>query len=68
MTETPAEEVCHICETPSSETNLGWSEQRDDLVCVGCVVYLQEHGHYPDENGPEQETTVEYEITGVKGQ
>ena len=58
------EDECSICGTAVSETNLGWSEVRDALVCVGCIVYLQDKGHYPDESGPERETTITYEVTG----
>lgn len=65
--ETPAEDTCHICGTPGSETNLGWSEEREDLVCIDCVTHLQTHGHYPDEDGPEREVTTEYEIAGGLG-
>jgi len=58
-----AEDHCCICGTPSSETNLGWSDARDDLVCVSCVMYVQEHGHYPDEEGPDRDVKTTYEVS-----
>lgn len=41
---------------------LGFSEAREEHVCSECVAFLGEHGHYPDEDGPEKSVTVEYEV------
>jgi len=57
-----AENHCCICGTPASEMNLGRSEARGDLVCVACTMYLQEHGHYPDEEGPDRDVKTTYEV------
>ena len=57
------QDECSICGTPSSETSLGRSEERDALVCLECVGHLQEKGHYPDEDGPAKETTTTYQVS-----
>ena len=54
---------CSSCGQTSDETNLGYSEAREDLVCSRCVAFLGEHGYYPDEDGPERSVTVEYEVS-----
>lgn len=53
---------CGACGNTPEESLLGHSEARDELVCSECVAYLGEHGHYPDEDGPEKSVTVEYEL------
>lgn len=53
---------CGCCGTPASETNLGWSEKREEEVCVKCVIYLEDNGHYPDEDGPKRDVTATYEV------
>ena len=54
------------CGACGATGHLGHSEKRDEMVCHDCVTYLQNHGHYPDEDGPERETTSTYEIQGAK--
>jgi len=56
------EDHCSVCGMPASEGNLGVSEARDDLVCVDCTMYLHEHGHYPDEAGPDRDVKTTYEV------
>jgi len=55
-------EVCSACGRGGDDTTLGHSEARDAPVCTSCVAYLGEHGHYPDEDGPERSVTAEYEL------
>jgi hypothetical protein len=55
-------ERCSSWGKSAGDANLGYSEARDDLVCSSCVVYLVEHGHYPDEDCPERSVTVKYEL------
>lgn len=53
------EQTCGACGNPG---RLGHSEARNELVCTDCVTSLATHGHYPDEDGPERDVTVEYEV------
>lgn len=62
---------CSACGRTPEETNLGFSEAREELVCSRCVTFLGNHGHYPDEDGSEKSVTVEYELqpdTGKEGE
>jgi hypothetical protein len=40
---------CASCGQTSDETNLGYSEAREDFVCAQCVAFLGRKGYYPDE-------------------
>lgn len=60
MSETQTNEQCGAC--GSSEGRLGYSEAREEMVCLSCVTHLQNHGHYPDEDGPKRSTTSTYEL------
>lgn len=53
---------CGPCGASSDEARLGFSEARNEPVCMDCVSFLAEHGHYPDEDGPERDVTLEYAV------
>jgi hypothetical protein len=59
-------DVCSACGASGEDATLGHSEARDAPVCTSCVAFLGEHGHYPDEDGPERSVTVEYELQEVR--
>ena len=60
MSKTKRTETCDAC--GNEDDHIGFSEARLDYVCSDCVAFLAEHGHYPDEEGPERSVTVEYEL------